>query len=41
MQLPDDFEFFKVAHAEDERVPVDSIDFGVGGIFQVIRTYKG
>jgi acetylornithine deacetylase/succinyl-diaminopimelate desuccinylase-like protein len=41
MQLPEDFEFFKVAHAEDERVPVDSIEFGVGGIYKVIRTYKG
>lgn len=41
MQLPDDFEFFKMIHAEDERVPVDAIDFGVEVIYRVIRDYQG
>lgn len=41
MRLPDDFEFFNMAHAEDERVPADSIAFGMEGIYRVIRDYQG
>ncbi|MCB2180188.1 M20/M25/M40 family metallo-hydrolase [bacterium] len=41
MRLPEDFEFFKMIHAEDERVPLDAIDFGMEGIYRVIRDYKG
>lgn len=39
MKLPDGFEFFKLAHAEDERLPLEAIYFGAEGIYQAIVNY--
>ena len=41
MQLPEDFEFFKLAHAADERIPVEAVRFGAEGIYQAVREYRG
>jgi acetylornithine deacetylase/succinyl-diaminopimelate desuccinylase-like protein len=41
MRVPDDFEFFKLAHAEDERVPVKALKFGVEGLYRAIIRYTG
>jgi hypothetical protein len=41
MKLPHDFEFFKLAHAADERIPVEAVKFGAGGIFEFLKVYRG
>ena len=41
MKLPEGFEFFSLAHAADERIPVEALSFGVEGIYQALKTYKG
>lgn len=41
MRLPQDFEFFKLAHAADERIPVEAVRFGAEGIYQAVREYRG
>lgn len=41
MKLPPDFEFFKLAHAADERIPLDALKFGADGIYQALKTYSG
>jgi acetylornithine deacetylase/succinyl-diaminopimelate desuccinylase-like protein len=39
MILPKDFDFFGLSHAEDERVPVEAVEFGTQAIFEAIRRY--
>jgi acetylornithine deacetylase/succinyl-diaminopimelate desuccinylase-like protein len=41
MKLPEDFSFFKLAHAADERIPVSAISFGAEGIYQALINYSG
>lgn len=36
MRLPDDFEFQRTVHAEDERIPVAALEFGADAIGRVI-----
>jgi acetylornithine deacetylase/succinyl-diaminopimelate desuccinylase-like protein len=39
LKLPDGFEFLKVVHAADERVPADAIRFGAEAVGRVIERY--
>jgi acetylornithine deacetylase/succinyl-diaminopimelate desuccinylase-like protein len=41
LNLPDGFEFLKLIHAADERVPVDAIRFGTEAIGRVLERYSG
>jgi acetylornithine deacetylase/succinyl-diaminopimelate desuccinylase-like protein len=41
LNLPDGFEFLKLIHAADERVPADSIRFGAQAIGRVLERYSG
>jgi acetylornithine deacetylase/succinyl-diaminopimelate desuccinylase-like protein len=39
LKLPDGFEFLKVVHAADERVPADAIRFGAEAVGRVLERY--
>ena len=39
MNLPPDFSFSKTVHAADERIPVESVEFGAKAMFEVITRY--
>lgn len=39
MNLPDGFDFIKRIHAEDERIPAESVDFGADAMFRLLRRY--
>ncbi len=39
MQLPDDFNFTATIHAADERIPVQSLDFGAKAIYAALSRY--
>lgn len=39
LKLPDDFDFLAAAHAADERLPVDALDFGVQAVFEVLKRF--
>jgi len=39
MQLPDDFNFSATIHAADERIPVNSLDFGANAIYAALGRY--
>ena len=41
LNLPEGFEFLRLIHAADERVPVDSIRFGAEAIGRVLERYTG
>jgi acetylornithine deacetylase/succinyl-diaminopimelate desuccinylase-like protein len=41
LNLPDGFEFLKLIHAADERVPADAIRFGAEAIRRVLERYRG
>lgn len=41
MKLPDDFAFQNVVHAEDERIPVDSLRHGADALAEVLDRYPG
>jgi acetylornithine deacetylase/succinyl-diaminopimelate desuccinylase-like protein len=41
LDLPDGFEFLKLIHAADERVPADAIRFGAEAIRRVLERYRG
>ncbi len=41
MNLPDGFEFARLIHAADERVPADAIRFGAEAIGRVVERYAG
>lgn len=41
LDLPDGFDFTKLIHAADERVPADSIRFGAEAIGRVLARYAG
>jgi acetylornithine deacetylase/succinyl-diaminopimelate desuccinylase-like protein len=40
MRLPDDFQFEKLIHAADERIPVEALDFGAEAIFRAIQRFR-
>jgi acetylornithine deacetylase/succinyl-diaminopimelate desuccinylase-like protein len=39
MKLPADFNFFKMIHAADERIPVDAVAFGADAIYELLNRY--
>jgi len=39
MKLPPDFELMEMAHAADERIPVEAVGFGADLIFEVLERY--
>lgn len=39
MRLPDGFPFMELAHAADERIPVDAVEFGSDAVFEAVRGY--
>ncbi len=41
MDLPKDFNFAALAHAADERIPVDALAFGIEGVLKVCERYVG
>jgi acetylornithine deacetylase/succinyl-diaminopimelate desuccinylase-like protein len=41
MILPKGFEFFNLAHAPDERIPVEAVRFGAEGIYRALKGYIG
>jgi acetylornithine deacetylase/succinyl-diaminopimelate desuccinylase-like protein len=41
LSLPDDFEFSKLIHAADERVPADAVRFGAEAVARVLQRYAG
>ncbi|MGH2971536.1 MAG: M20/M25/M40 family metallo-hydrolase [Gaiellaceae bacterium] len=41
LSLPDGFEFTKLIHAADERVPVDAVRFGAEAVARVVQRYAG
>ncbi len=41
MNLPSKFEFMKLIHAADERIPVNVLEFGTDAIFKVLQRFDG
>jgi acetylornithine deacetylase/succinyl-diaminopimelate desuccinylase-like protein len=41
MKLPETFKFFDLAHAADERLPVEAMDFGTNAIYSVLQRFGG
>jgi acetylornithine deacetylase/succinyl-diaminopimelate desuccinylase-like protein len=41
MKLPEDFKFFDLAHAADERLPVEVMDFGTNAVYSVLQRFGG
>ncbi len=39
MNLPPSFNFFETIHAADERIPVESVEFGAKAMFEVMTRY--
>ena len=39
MRLPDGFEFSKLVHAADERIPVDALEFGAEAVWRAIQRF--
>jgi acetylornithine deacetylase/succinyl-diaminopimelate desuccinylase-like protein len=37
MRLPPDFEFLRLVHAADERIPAEAVDFGTEAIYRALR----
>jgi len=40
MKLPPDFNFLQTIHAEDERIPVESVAFGAEAIYKVLQRFQ-
>ena len=39
MRLPEDFQFTKLIHAADERIPVDGLEFGAEAVWRAIQRF--
>jgi len=37
--LPEGFDFSRTIHAADERIPVETIDFGTNAIYEALRRF--
>ena len=40
MNLPPDLNLLQLAHAADERIPVEALDFGANAIYKALQRYK-
>jgi acetylornithine deacetylase/succinyl-diaminopimelate desuccinylase-like protein len=41
MNLPSDFNFIRMGHGADERLPVEAVGFGAKAIYEVLQRYEG
>ena len=41
MRLPDDFEFTRLVHAADERIPLGAVEFGAEAVYRVLQRFDG
>lgn len=41
MQFPEGFDVASLAHAADERIPVEAVDFGTAAMVELAKRYKG
>ncbi len=39
MQLPQEMRFVELVHAEDERIPVETIEFGTSAIRRLLERF--
>ena len=39
MQLPEEMRFMELVHAEDERIPVDAVEFGTSAILRLLERF--
>jgi acetylornithine deacetylase/succinyl-diaminopimelate desuccinylase-like protein len=39
MRLPDEFQFAKLIHAADERIPVDALEFGAEAVWRAVQRF--
>ena len=39
MRLPEDFDFTKLIHAADERIPVDAVEFGAEAVWRAVQRF--
>jgi hypothetical protein len=39
MQLPGEMRFMELVHAEDERIPVDAVEFGTSAIRTLLERF--
>ena len=39
MNLPEEFNFLQLIHAADERIPVESLDFGTDAIYKALQRF--
>jgi acetylornithine deacetylase/succinyl-diaminopimelate desuccinylase-like protein len=39
MRMPPDLRFMRLAHAADERIPVDALDFGIEAIYKLLQRF--
>ncbi|MGH2435853.1 MAG: hypothetical protein ACRDFA_02540 [bacterium] len=40
MQLPEEMRFMQLVHAEDERIPVDAVEFGTSAIRRLLERFR-
>ena len=39
MSLPEDFAFFNTIHSADERIPIESVEFGTNALYKVLQRF--
>lgn len=39
MNLPEEFIFFNLIHAADERIPVEAVNFGTNAVYRALQLY--
>ena len=39
MKMPPELSFWRLAHAADERIPVDSLEFGIEAIYKLLQRF--
>jgi hypothetical protein len=40
MNMPPDFDFWKLAHAADERIPLAALEFGIERIYELLQRFE-
>ena len=41
MNLPEEFFFFNLIHAADERIPLEAVNFGANAVYEALKQYGG
>jgi acetylornithine deacetylase/succinyl-diaminopimelate desuccinylase-like protein len=39
MKIPPDLSFWRLAHAADERIPVEALEFGIEAIYRLMHRF--